>query len=268
MARPSTAPPSSAAHELTIDLNADLGESYGRWRLGNDEAMLEQVSSANVACGFHAGDPLTMRGTVRLAVRAGTAIGAHPSYPDLRGFGRRELALPADELEADLIYQLGALQGMARAEGGSVGYVKPHGALYHAMSRKESVARAVLAAAATASPALPVLLAAGSGAERVARSLSAPFAREAFVDRGYRDEGDLVPRGEVGDLITDPLLAARRAVALAVEGVVESVGGRTLELWPTSLCLHGDGPQAVAMARAVRGALEQAGVRVRPFTGP
>lgn len=248
-----------------IDVNADLGESYGRWTLGDDEAMLQQVSSANVACGFHAGDPAGIRHTVRLVRDAGATLGAHPAYPDLRGFGRRPMSLAPTELEADLIYQLGALEALARAEGMRTAYVKPHGALYAGMSRDGALARVVLGAVRAFDPGLAVLVAAGSAAEEAASLLGLRWVREAFADRAYRPDGALVPRHEHGAVVTDAGEVAARAVRLAREGTVLATDGRELELRPGSLCLHGDTPAAAVLARTVRDALVEAGVRIAPF---
>ena len=246
----------------TIDLNCDLGESFGRWSLGNDEAMLDLVSSANVACGFHAGDPRVMRRTVAAAAERGVRVGAHPGYADLRGFGRTELRVPADALRDDVLYQLGALAAICRAEEVELAHVKPHGALYNAMARDAAVARAVAAGIAAFDPQLPVFVAAGSLAERTLAEEGLRTVREAFIDRAYRPDGTLAPRGDQGSVIDDPDHAAARAVRLARDGTVEAGDGSTLELSPATLCLHGDTPGAVAIAARVRDALEEAGIRV------
>jgi 5-oxoprolinase (ATP-hydrolysing) subunit A len=248
-----------------IDLNADLAESFGTWRLGDDEALLAIVSSANVACGFHAGDPLTIRRACALAVTRGVAIGAQVSYRDLAGFGRREMTVPPDELTAEVLYQIAAVDGIARAEGGRVGYVKPHGALYNRAAWDPEQAAAIAAAVSCFSPQLPVLTLPGSALETAATDLRLPAVAEAFADRGYRDDGSLVPRGQPGALLTDPEVVAARAVSMVVDGVVPTVSGAALEVSPRSICLHGDTPGAVALAGAVRAALERAGVTLAPF---
>jgi UPF0271 protein len=238
---------------VTIDLNADLGESYGRWTLGDDEAMLEVVTSANVACGFHAGDPATLLEVCRKAVSRGVVIGAQVGYPDLAGFGRRFLDMSAADLTAAVIYQIGALDGLARAVGGSVRYVKPHGALYHACVDHEEQARAVVEAVRAYDQQLPILGLRGSALLRIARERKVRQVTEYFVDRTYTAEGRLTDRRRSDALIHDPEYAARRAVRAAQEGMAES------------FCTHGDSPDAVAMARAVRAALDSAGVSIRPF---
>ena len=244
----------------TIDLNADLGEGFGVWSLGDDDAMLGIVSSASIACGFHAGDPSIMLATCRTAAERGVAIGAHVAYRDLAGFGRRDLPVGPDELHADVVYQLGALQAVARAAGTRVRYVKPHGALYNRIVHDDRRAEAVVSAVRDALPGLPLLGLASSAVERAAASAGLPFLREAFVDRGYRADGTLVPRGEPGDLLGDPAEIAARAVRMVLDGRVTAASGEELRLDVDSLCVHGDTPGAVAMAEAVRAALAEAGV--------
>src|SRR5215470_8642687 len=248
-----------------IDLNADLGEGFGRWRLGDDLALLSIITSANVACGFHGGDPMIMRRTCAAAVENGVVIGAQVSYRDLAGFGRREMDVPPDELAAEILYQIAALDGIARAEGGRVSYVKPHGALYNRAARDREQAAAIAAAVAAYDPALPLLTLPGSATEAAAAEIRLRPVTEAFADRGYVDDGSLVPRGQPGALVTDAGLVAARAAAMVTEGVVETVEGHRLEVAPRSVCVHGDTPGAVALATAVRGALERAGVILAPF---
>jgi len=235
-----------------VDLNADLGESYGRWKLGDDEALLPHLTSANVACGFHAGDPLTLRRTVSAALAAGIAIGAQVSYPDLVGFGRRAMDLADDELEADVLYQLSALDGLCRAAGGRVSYLKPHGALYHRTLVDEAQASAVVRAV-TAHGGLPVLTTAGGALAGVAEEAGLRVVREGFADRAYDAAGRLVPRTAPGSVLTDPEAAADQAVRLASSGEVDS------------LCVHGDTPGAAATAARVRSALAAAGITVQRF---
>jgi UPF0271 protein len=248
-----------------VDLNADLGESFGAWRLGDDEAMLAIVTSANVACGFHAGDPLTMRRVCARAIARGVRIGAQVSYRDLAGFGRREMTVPPDELAAEILYQIAALDGIARAEGGRVSYVKPHGALYNRAARDREQAAAIAAAVVSYDPKLPLLTLPGSATEAAAAEVGLRAVTEAFADRGYADDGSLVPRGQPGALVTDPPAVAARAVAMVTEGAVGTVEGHRVEVSPRSLCVHGDTPGAVLIATAVRDALERAGVTVAPF---
>ncbi len=248
---------------LRVDLNADLGESFGAWSLGDDEALIACVSSANVACGFHAGDPRVIDRTVALAARAGVAVGAHPGYPDLRGFGRREIDADPAEVEADVLYQAGAVAAFARSHGVRLTHVKPHGALYNQAAGDEALARAVARAVARLGRELTLVGLAGSSAmQAAAQAEGLRFAAEAFVDRAYDAQGRLVPRSRPGALIHDPAEAAARAVRLARDGVVLSIDGAALELRAETLCLHGDSPHALALARAVREALESAGVRV------
>jgi UPF0271 protein len=248
-----------------VDLNADLGESYGTWRLGDDEALLSVVTSANIACGFHAGDPLTIRRACAAAVARGVTIGAQVSYHDLAGFGRREMTVPAAELTAEVLYQVAALDGVARAEGGRVGYVKPHGALYNRIARDPEQAGAVVAAIAAYDPALPLLTLPGSVAARQAAGAGLAVVAEAFADRAYTPAGTLVSRAEPGAVLTDPGEVAARVVALVTTGTVTSVTGEPVAVAARSVCVHGDTPGAVTLARAVRDALAEAGVRLAPF---
>jgi UPF0271 protein len=248
-----------------IDLNADLGESYGAWRLGDDQALLSVVTSANIACGFHAGDPLTIRQACAGAVARGVAIGAQVSYRDLAGFGRREMIVPSDELTAEVLYQIAALDGVARAEGGRVSYVKPHGALYNRAAWDEAQAAAVAAAVAAYDPALPLLTLPGSVAAAQARAAGLAVVAEAFADRAYNPDGTLVSRARPGAVLTDPDAVARRVVGLVTQGSLTAADGTVVTVSAQSVCLHGDTPGAVGLARAVRAALEEAGVAVTRF---
>jgi 5-oxoprolinase (ATP-hydrolysing) subunit A len=248
-----------------IDLNADLGESFGVWRLGDDEALLSLVTSANIACGFHAGDPLTIRQACAGAVARGVAIGAQVSYRDLAGFGRREMVVPASELTAEILYQIAALDGIARAEGGKVSYVKPHGALYNRAITDPVQAAAIAAAICAYDAALPLLTLPGGQAARAAAAAGLPVVAEAFADRAYQPDGTLVPRGQPGAVLTDPGLVAARAVGMATRNAVVSATGAEIAVRPRSLCIHGDTDGAVVLARTVRQALQEAGVRVAPF---
>ncbi|MGY1810226.1 LamB/YcsF family protein [Blastococcus sp. SYSU D00669] len=250
-----------------IDLNADLGEGFGVWTLGDDDALLGVVSSANVACGFHAGDPSTMRRVCAGAVAAGVAIGAQVSYRDLAGFGRRFVDVAPAELTDDVLYQLAALDGIARAGGGRVAYLKPHGALYNAVVTHEAQARAVVDAVTAYDPALPVLGLPGSVLLRTAGAAGLRTVAEGFADRGYTPEGTLVPRRSPGALVEDPRAVAERAVRMAAEGVVVAVDGTTVDVAVDSVCVHGDTPGAVELARAVRAALTGAGLTIAPFAG-
>jgi UPF0271 protein len=251
---------------VTVDLNADLGEGFGVWRLGDDDALLEVVTSANVACGFHAGDPSTMRRVCTRAVAAGVAIGAQVSYRDLAGFGRRFVDVAPAELTDDVLYQLAALDGIARTCGGRVRYLKPHGALYNAVVTHEAQAAAVVAAVRAYDAALPVLGLPGSALLRAAADAGLPTVTEGFADRGYTPAGTLVPRREPGALVHGPDEVAARAVRMAREGTVIAVDGSDVPVEVRSVCVHGDTPGAVALARAVRSALAAAGLGPAPFT--
>ena len=248
-----------------IDLNSDMGESFGHYALGNDEALLDVVSSANVACGFHAGDPRVMRRTVEVARAKGVGIGAHPGYLDLAGFGRREMTATPDEVLTDVLYQLGALAAFCRAAGAGLQHVKPHGALYNQIARDERLALAAAEAVARFDPALIFVGLPGSAHERAAAQVGLPFAREAFADRAYNPDGTLASRQLPGSVITDPAEVAARAVRMAVEGRVTALDGSELALAPDTLCIHGDTPGAPDLARRVRAALEEHGVAVRPL---
>ena len=248
-----------------MDLNSDLGEGYGHWALGDDAALLEVVTSANVACGFHAGDPATIDRTVRTATEHGVAIGAQVSYPDLVGFGRREIDVAPDDLTADVLYQIGALEAFARAAGSQVRYVKPHGALYNRIARDPVQAAAVVEAIRRYDPALPLLTLPGSAAMRAAEEAGIPAVAEGFADRAYTAEGRLVSRREPGAVLHDPRQVATRAVVMATEGRVETVDGGQVAVQVRSLCVHGDTPGAVELAKAVRAALDEAGLPLEAF---
>ncbi|MEP6851559.1 MAG: 5-oxoprolinase subunit PxpA [bacterium] len=252
---------------MRIDLNADVGESFGRWTLGDDAALLPLVTSANVAAGFHAGDPLTLRRTCADAADHGVVIGAQVGYRDLAGFGRRFLDVSPDDLAADVLYQLGALDAMAHAAGTRVRYLKPHGALYSAVVHHEAQAGAVVAAVATHDPDLALLGLPGSALLAAAAAAGLRSVREAFADRSYRPDGTLTPRTEPGAVLTDPEAIAARAVALATTGRVPATDGSNLVVDAESVCVHGDTPGAVAIAKAVRAALAGVGVDVQPFVG-
>ncbi|SEO51512.1 UPF0271 protein [Actinacidiphila rubida] len=250
--------------DTVIDLNADLGEGFGRWRLTDDEALLTVVTSANVACGFHAGDPATMRRVCELAAARGVRIGAQVSYRDLAGFGRRAMDVPAGELAAEVAYQIGALEVFARAAGSRVSYVKPHGALYNRAVHDAEQAAAVVAGVRLAGD-LPVLGLPGSRLLAAAADAGLPRVAEAFADRAYTAEGTLVPRSRPGAVVEDPDEVAARAVALARDGRVVAATGEPVAVRARSLCVHGDTPGAALLAAGVRRALERAGVKVEAF---
>ncbi|MBP7693368.1 MAG: 5-oxoprolinase subunit PxpA [Anaerolineales bacterium] len=244
---------------LTLDLNSDLGESFGVWHMGDDAALMDLITSANLACGLHAGDPLGMARTLRLAQRAGVAVGAHPGYADLQGFGRRELHLSPEEVEALVLYQVGALAGLARAEGLALGHVKPHGALYNQAARDPALAAAIARAVAAFDRSLILVGLAGSALLSAGAAAGLRVAAEGFPDRAYNPDGTLRARGLAGAVLAAPAEVAAQAVQLAVEGI--RIGDRRLRV--DTLCLHGDHPAAVANARAVRAALTEHGIKVR-----
>lgn len=251
---------------MRIDLNSDLGESYGTWRLGDDEAMLDLVTSANVACGFHAGDALTLQRTCAAAFERGVVVGAQVGYNHLAGFGRWHIDMPSPELTADVIYQIGALDAMCRVAGTRVRYVKPHGALYNTATVDERQAQAVVAAVVAYDDSLPVLGLPGSALLAAAEAAGLRTVREAFADRAYTPQGHLVSRREPGAVLHDPAEVADRMVRLVTERRLVTVDGTQIEVEADSICTHGDSPGAVEMAAAVRRALQDAQVRIAPFT--
>jgi 5-oxoprolinase (ATP-hydrolysing) subunit A len=248
---------------LRIDLNADVGESFGPWRMGADELLMPWVSSVNVACGFHAGDPSVMDHTVALAARAGVAVGAHPGHFDLRGFGRRAIPADPEEVERDVLYQVGALMAFTRAHGVPLVHVKPHGALYNQAAADERVARAVARGVARAGSSLVLVgLATTAVMRQAAEAEGLRFAAEAFADRRYARDGTLVPRGRPHALIEEPAEAGAQALRIARDGVVTAEDGSEIALRADTICLHGDHPRAADNARATRHLLEAAGVVV------
>jgi len=245
-----------------IDLNADVGESFGPWPMGDDERLVPLVSSVNIACGAHAGDPSTIARTVRLAIRHGVAIGAHPGYPDLAGFGRRDLDMAPDDLEASLIAQVGAVQAIARSEGGTVGHVKPHGALYNRAARDEALAATIARAIARLDPGLVLVGLAGSALLDAGRAAGLAVRAEGFADRAYEADGSLRDRRRAASLLV-PAAAAAQALAIARDGAVTLGDGTTVAVPAETICLHGDGAEAVETALAIRRALARAGIGVR-----
>lgn len=248
-----------------INLNADMGESFGAWTMGNDTALLQVVGSANIACGFHAGDPTIMRRTVRQAIAQGVSLGAHPSYPDLQGFGRRAMQVAAEDLEALLLYQVGALQAMAQAEGGRVSHVKPHGALNNLACADAQVARTVVRAVQNLDPTLILLAPALSELWKAAQAAGLTVCIEVFADRAYQDDGQLLPRSQPGAVLHDAQACVEHVLRMVREQALVSVNGRRLPTRIDSVCVHGDGPEAVATARAVRLALQDAGLQLLPL---
>lgn len=249
----------------TIDLNCDIAEGYGVWRIADDDALLTVVSSANVACGFHAGDPGTMRRACVTAVKHGVAIGAQVSYRDLAGFGRRFIDVPPMDLVDDILYQLAALQGIAAVSGGRMTYVKPHGALYNAIVTHEAQAAAVVEAVRQFDASLAVLGLPGSRWLALAAEAGLETVTEAFADRAYTPEGTLVSRREPGSVLSDPDVVAERVVRMATEGTVVAIDGSVVATKARSICVHSDTPGALSLARSVRSALVAAGVAVASF---
>ncbi|MFD0360376.1 LamB/YcsF family protein [Nocardia sp. GCM10030253] len=250
---------------MSLDLNSDLGEGFGAWTMGDDPAMLDIVTSANIACGFHAGDPSIMRRTCALAVEKGVRIGAHVGYRDLAGFGRRAIAMEPAELRDEVLYQIGSLDAFARAAGDRVRYVKPHGALYHSASKERRLADAVLAAMAEYDPELALLGPAGTHLERAAEEAEIRFVGEGFADRAYTPTGALAARGVPGAVL-QPNEAVAQAVSIALSGTARTVDGSgQVPVSAASICVHGDSPAAVEMTVRIRAALDDVGVLVGPF---
>ncbi len=247
-----------------VDLNCDMGESFGAWRLGADAAVMASISSANIACGFHAGDPGVMRETIRLAADAGVAIGAHPGFPDLGGFGRREMQIATRDLEDMLLYQIGALAGLARAANVTLQHVKPHGALYNMAVRDRHLAEAIARATAAFDSSLVLFGLSGSIMLDAGRDAGLRVAAEAFADRMYEPDGSLTPRSRPGAVLHDPSAVAVRAVQMVKSGMVTASDGRQVPLQFSTLCVHGDTPGADVAARELRLALTAAGIGVRP----
>jgi len=251
----------------TVDLNADMGESFGDWRLGQDEALMNIVSSANIACGFHAGDPDVMARTMRLAAARGIGIGAHPGFPDLQGFGRRRIEIPAGTLANMIRYQLGAALAMARAAGGTVRHFKLHGALSNMAAADPDLARTCFAAAREIAPDIILVVLAATPMEAAARALGGPWAGEIFADRAYNADASLVDRRQPGAVIHNAADAARRMRAMIGAGAILTADGTHIPARIDTICVHGDTPEAVEIARAVRAGLETDGLIIAPFGG-
>lgn len=247
---------------MKVDLNADMGEGYGAWEMGNDAALLEIVTSASVACGFHAGDWDVMARTMRMAVEKGVGIGAHPGLPDLQGFGRRRMDLPLASLANLVRYQVGAAEAMARAAGGRLRHVKLHGALANMAAEDEAMARACYGAALEVRSDLVIVALAGTLQQAACEALGCAWAGEIFADRAYADDATLVDRRLPGAMIHDPLVAGPRVAAMVRDGAIHAAGGARIPARIDTVCVHGDGPEALAIARGVRAALEAAGVEV------
>ncbi len=250
---------------MQIDLNADAGESFGHWKLGWDEELFPLISSVNVACGFHAGDPMTIRHTLKLAQQTGVAAGAHPGFPDRVGFGRRELAATPDEVYADVLYQVGALSAFLKVAQTPLHHIKAHGALYNRATKDPETARAIAQAARDFDPAIPLVVLPNTPLEVEAQKLGLRTIAEAFPERGYSRDGRLAPRGTAGAWIHSPAEAARRAVQMVVRGEVEAVDGGMVPVRAQTLCIHGDNPSAVEIAGAIREALRAEGITIQTY---
>ena len=252
----------------SIDLNADLGESFGAWRMGDDAGVMPWITSANIACGFHAGDPETMRRTVALCIEHGVAIGAHPSLPDLQGFGRREMRISSDEVYAQTLYQIGALHALAKACGGTLHHVKPHGALYNMAGRDAGLADAIACAVRDFDPTLILVGLAGGALVEAGRNAGLPVLGEGFCDRRYRSDGSLAPRSETGAVIDDLDAAVAQAVSIATRSETTAIDGGQVSVVAETLCVHGDRADAAAFAKALRCALENAGLKIDAVERP
>jgi len=248
-----------------IDLNSDLGEGYGAYRMGNDDKIIPQITSANIACGFHAGDPQIMSKTVALCKERGVGAGAHPGFPDLAGFGRRNLAMSAQEVKAAILYQIGALHAFCAAQGISLSHVKPHGALYNMAAKDAVLARAICEAVQAFDDKLILLALAGSQMEKAAKELGVPFASEVFADRAYEDDGTLVARTKPGAMITDEEEAVARVIRMVKEHRVRSVNGTELAITPHSVCVHGDSEKALLFVEKIRTAFAEEGIAICPL---
>lgn len=250
---------------MKMDLNSDLGESFGAWSMGDDAAMLDIVSSANVACGFHAGDAAGILATLKAAKARHVVVGAHVAYRDLAGFGRRNMDVASSDLVADVIYQIGALQGLAQAAGTTVRYVKPHGALYNTIAQDRRQATDVINAIKAIDPSLVLMALAGAPLIGWARDAGLTVVAEAFADRAYTPQGALVSRRDPGAVLHDEALIAQRMLTLVREGVIEAVDGSSVRVEADSICVHGDSPGAVSIARALRQRFEAEGVQIASF---
>jgi UPF0271 protein len=258
----------TASQSRIIDLNCDMGEGFGAWTMGNDIALLDHVSSANIACGFHAGDPSTMRRVVGAALQRGVRVGAHPGLPDLQGFGRRVMQVSAAEVHAMVVYQVGALAAFAHAAGGALSHVKAHGALYNMAAKDRALADAIARAVHEVDPKLVLFGLAGSEMIRAAEALGLPVAAEVFADRSYQDDGSLSPRGQPGALIEDVEQAVAQVLQMVRQGAVRSVNGKEVAMRADTLCIHGDQPGALAFVRRIRSELDAIGVRVAAPDSP
>lgn len=251
---------------VSIDLNCDLGESFGSYTIGMDDQVIPYISSANVACGFHASDPLTMAHTVALCRKHGVAVGAHPGFPDLLGFGRRNMAVSPEEAKAYVQYQLGALWAFCREQDLPLQHVKPHGALYNMAGKDYTLARAICEGVQAVDPKLIMLVLSGSQMQRAAQDTGLRVAREVFADRAYEEDGSLVPRTKAGAMINDEDLAVSRVIRMVRHGCVTTVTGRDIPIQADSVCVHGDGPKALLFVQKLHQALEEEGIQIRPLS--
>lgn len=250
---------------LKVDLNSDLGESFGLYQMGNDAAILQKVSSANIACGFHAGDPNVMRKTVQLALTNDCAIGAHPGLPDLVGFGRRKMAITPDEAYNMVLYQVGALAAFVKAEGGRLQHVKPHGALYNLSAVDSALAEAIASAVYKFDATLVLMGLAGSESITAAQRIGLKTASEVFADRTYQDDGSLTPRSRADAMIANEEAAIQQVLQMVTAGTVKTVSGKVIPVAAESVCIHGDGVKALLFAEKIRQALEQSGIKITGF---
>lgn len=251
---------------MKVDLNCDLGESFGNYTCGLDEEVLPYISSANVACGFHASDPVVMMRTVKLAKKYGVSVGAHPGFPDLQGFGRRNMVMQPEEIKAMLQYQIGALDAFCRAEGVPLRHVKPHGALYNMAGKDIAMARAICAGIAEVDTGLVVLAQAGSCLSQAAEEYGLSFAKEVFADRAYEEDGALVARTKPGAVITDEEEAVERVIAMVKYKKVKAITGKEISVEADSICVHGDGKKAVAFVKLIRERLQTEGIDIAAFS--
>jgi UPF0271 protein len=247
----------------TVDLNCDMGEAYGAYQIGNDEAIFPYITSANIACGFHAGDPAVMKKTVRLALKYNVAIGAHPGLPDLQGFGRREMSISAEEAYDMVVYQIGALNGFVQSEGGVLHHIKPHGALYNMAATHKNLAEAIAEAAYKVNPQLVLYGLSGSELVLAGRNIGLQVANEVFADRTYQDNGTLTSRRAANALITDEEMAVAQSLRMIKEGIVTAVSGTNIAIQANTICLHGDGVHAVAFAAKIHNLFKEKNINLQ-----
>ena len=250
---------------LSVDINCDMGESYGNFKVGNDEAVFPQITSCNIACGIHAGDPYHIEKTINLALAHNVQIGAHPGYPDLQGFGRRVIPMASEELSSYIKYQIAALQGMVHSAGGKLKYVKPHGALYNEIAKNEAVASTVYKAIKAMDPDLKIMGLAGSHVKEILAQMDMGYIPEAFADRYYEADGKLRSRGLPQSVIQDPEVAAQQVVSIATENKTSSLDGVVVRLEAKSFCIHGDNPAAVDILTAIDSCLHESGIEKKAF---